>query len=97
MRTTHVHNTKLGQYAIRLDNWLLVDADDGYVSGRNKPWEKKHEYPADDGGPVELYDLSTDKGQRNNVASGHPAIVKKLQALLKKIREQGHSAPGLEK
>ena len=97
VRTTHVHNTKEGQYAIRHDNWLLVDADDGYVSGRNKPWEKKHEYPADDGGPVELYDLSTDKGQRNNVASEHPAIVKKLQALLKKIREQGHSAPRLEK
>ena len=93
IRTTHVHNTIVDQYAIRHNNWLLVDAKDGYVSGRNKAWELKHNYPADDDGSIELYDLTKDKGQRNNLASQNPATVLELQALLKKVRQQGHSSP----
>lgn len=32
--------------------------------------------------PVELYDLSKDSGERNNLAAGHPEIVKELTALM---------------
>ncbi|MEZ6131551.1 MAG: arylsulfatase [Planctomycetaceae bacterium] len=95
VRTTHVHNTKVNEYAIRHGDWLLVDTKDGYVSGRNKAWEAKHNYPADDDNAVELYDLSKDKGQRTNLAAQHPDRVQELQSLLKKIREQGYSAPRL--
>lgn len=97
VRTTHVHNTHANQYAIRHNDWLLVDTKSGYVSGRNKQWESKHGYPADDNGPVELYDLSKDIGQRNNVAKSHPELVEKLQAKLKQIRDQGYSAPRISK
>jgi arylsulfatase A len=45
---------------------------------------------------VELYDLKVDLAQKNNVATAHPEKVAELQALLRKIREQGHSAPRLE-
>jgi hypothetical protein len=65
-----------------------------YTSFRDseKPgWEKKRNYPADDGGPVELYDLSTDLEQKNNVAASNPEKVAELQALLCQIREQGFS------
>ena len=96
VRTSHVHNTNKGQYAIRHQNWLLIDAANGYVSGRNAQWEKKHGYSADDGGDVELYDLSVDTGQRNDLAAKYPDVVKQLQSMLTKLREQGHSAPRFE-
>ncbi|GAA5508593.1 sulfatase-like hydrolase/transferase [Novipirellula caenicola] len=97
VRTTHVHNTHANGYAIRHNDWLLVDTKTGYVSGRNPQWEKKHGYPADDKSPVELYDLSKDIGQRNNVAQQHPEVVSELQSKLKRIREQGFSAPRISK
>jgi arylsulfatase A len=95
IRTTHVHNTKVDHYAIRHGDWLLVDAKDGYVSGRNKAWEDKWSYPADDDQAVELYDLSTDPGQRNNLATANAQKVQQLRTLLKTVREQGYSAPRL--
>jgi arylsulfatase A len=90
VRTTHVHNTNK-PYAIRHGEWVLVDGK----GSRNPEWLKRHAYPPDKDGAVELYHLKADPGQRNNVAAEHPDRVKELQALLKKIREQGHSAPRL--
>lgn len=97
IRRSHIHNTRAKQYAIRHHDWLLVAHKDGYMSGRNKDWEKKHDYQADDGQPVELYNLKKDIGQRHNIAAKHPEVVKELTDLLKKIREQGYSAPRLTK
>ncbi len=97
VRTTHIHNTSQGQYAIRHGDWLLVDHKDGYVSGRNKGWEERHNYAADDGLPVELYNLAQDLGQRRNLAAQEPEKVAELQGLLTRIRTQGYSAPRLEK
>ena len=96
VRSTHVHNTNPKGYAIRHGDWLLVDAPTGYVSGANNEWEARRGYQPDGKAPVELYNLKTDLGQKHNVAADHPDRVKELQALLKKIREQGHSAPRLE-
>lgn len=95
-RTTIVHNTKKDHYAIRHGDWLLVDAKNGYGQSSPQPWMKKHNQPADDDQPVELYNLKGDPGQRNNLAVQHPDTVIELQALLKKIRQQGHSAPRLD-
>jgi arylsulfatase A len=76
---------------------LLVDAASGYVSGANREWEVRHGYKPDDKGPVELYNLKTDIAQKHNLAAQHPERVAELQALLEKIRGQGHSAPRLAK
>ena len=92
VRSTHIHNTNQ-PYAIRHGDWVLVDGK----GSRNADWEKRHGYPDDTKGPVELYNLKTDLAQKHNVAAEQPERVAELKALLKKIREQGHSAPRLAK
>lgn len=97
VRDSHVHNTREDKWAMRQGDWVLIQGKDGYHSGRDKAWEEKRGYPADDKEPVELYNLSADIGQKNNLASRHPEKVKALQGLLGQIREQGFSAPRLAK
>ncbi len=86
VRAKHVHNTRKDQYALRSGDWLLIAHKHGYMSGRNKAWEKRHNYPADDDGPVELYNLRRDLGQRNNLAAKRPEIVNRLMAELEELR-----------
>lgn len=95
-RTTMVHNTKINHYAIRDGEWLLVDGKTGYLRNAPKEWNKKHGQPADDKQPVELYRFPDDIQQRHNLAEKHPEKVVEMQRLLKKLREQGHSAPRLD-
>lgn len=95
VRTTHIHNTYKSGYAIRDGKWNLIAAKNGYVSKRNPAWERKHDYPADDELECELYDVSTDIGQRHNLAAEHPEIVERLQSKLAQIQQQGFSAPRL--
>ena len=95
-RSTMVHNTTPEDYAIRDGDWLLVDAKSGYASHKPSPdWNKKHNQPPDDAQPVELFNLKEDIGQRHNLAAEQPEKVAQLQALLKQIRDQEHSAPRL--
>jgi arylsulfatase A len=96
-RSTIVHNTNARNYAIRDGDWLLVNARTGYTSRRPPPaWNVKHHLPPDDDQPTQLYNLKEDIGQRHNVAAEHPDKLAQLQALLQKIRDQGHSAPRLQ-
>ena len=95
VRDSHVHNTRDSSYAIRHGEWILVSGKNGYMSGRNKAWEAKRNYPADNDSDVELYHFAKDPGQKNDVAAEHPEKVKEMLSLLKKIREQGYSAPRL--
>ncbi|MEM8912780.1 MAG: arylsulfatase [Planctomycetota bacterium] len=97
VRTHHIHNTRVDQYAIREGSWLMIDHRDGYVSTRNEPWERRHGYDADDGLPVELFDLSSDLGQRHNLASRFPQRIAHMKRELSRIRAQGHSAPRLSR
>lgn len=41
-----------------------------------------------------LYDLSTDIGESRNVAAGHPEVVERLTALMRRIIQDGRSTPG---
>lgn len=91
VRTSHVHNTFNKAWAIRSGEWLLVDAKNGYHSKVDPGFEFRHGYPKDDGLPVELYRISKDVGQRENLASKHPDKVKEMQAILKEIREVGYA------
>lgn len=95
-RTTMVHNTSK-DYAIRDGDWVLIDAKSGAARQPPAEWLRKHEVPAYSGQPAGLYNLREDIGQRSNLAEKHPEKVRELRVLLKKIRDQGYSAPRLAK
>lgn len=96
-RSTMVHNTNAGKYAIRDGDWLLVNTKSGYTSANPPPaWITKHHQPVEDEQAVQLFNLKEDLGQRRNLASDHPELVERLKDLLRKIQDQGHSAPRLE-
>jgi arylsulfatase A len=44
-------------------------------------------------GPMELYDLSNDLGETNNVASANPGIVKKMEAIIKQAHVPNKDFP----
>lgn len=96
-RSFCVQNTYRGRYAMRIGDWLLIDAPTGYHGRMDKDWLTKRNYPADDDSPTELYNLKNDPGQRKNLAKDQPERVAELQAMLKRIREQGFSAPRLRR
>ncbi|WP_145246266.1 sulfatase family protein [Aeoliella mucimassa] len=95
VRTTLVHNTYRDRYALRDGKWLWINAPNGYHRPANKAWEARHDYPSDDH-PQQLFDLSTDLGQRHNVVDSHEDIAQRMAAQLQQIREAGHSAPRLD-
>ncbi|MGE9269042.1 MAG: sulfatase family protein [Verrucomicrobiales bacterium] len=104
VRRHHVHNTYEKSWAMREGEWLLIVGDSGYISKGYQKWEKRHNYPTERGlqpapeiTQVELYHLAKDPGQRRNLAAEEPEKVAHLLALLKKVREDGRSAPRLMK
>lgn len=95
VRSAHVHNTFKNKWALRSGQWLLIDAKDGYHSKCPPEFESKHGYTGDDL-PVELYDLSQDLEQRDNLAADHPERVNQLRALLREIKEEGYPDPAFQ-
>ncbi len=64
--------------AVRAGKWKLIQG------GGKRP--KKGEKPT--GPNAQLYDLSTDISEKNNVAAENPEVVERLMALLKKHNEE---------
>jgi hypothetical protein len=44
--------------------------------------------------PIQLYDLSRDIGERENVQDQYPEVVETLKALLSRYVKNGRSTPG---
>lgn len=89
-----VHNTRQDHYAIRVDDWLLIDAPSGGIS-RVPDWYAESAGFTPNPHEAALYDLSQDLGQLDNLVTEHPERVAAMRALLTEIRERGHSAPRL--
>ena len=96
VRSTHIHNTYAERFAIRHGDWLLIEAEHGYISARDADWEKKHRYPQDSDAPMQLFNLAHDPGQRENLADRNADRTAEMRALSRDLRERGHSAPRLE-
>ena len=66
-----------GKMAVRRGNWKAV----------------KLNVDADPEGTPELYDLSKDMGEKNNVASSNPLIVKKMEDIMKQAHVPSKDFP----
>jgi arylsulfatase A-like enzyme len=82
-----VHHSGGGMFAIRQGDWKLID---GLGSGGFTPPNSVKPQP---GGPKgQLYNLSKDPQEKENLYDKHSDVVKRLSELLEKYRKEGHSA-----
>jgi arylsulfatase A-like enzyme len=85
-----VHHSINGSFAIRQGNWKLeLCSGSGGWSAPRPGTPAAKQLPR-----VQLYDLSHDISETNNVASVHPEVVARLTELLKKYVVAGRSTPG---
>lgn len=85
-----IHHSIEGEFAIAKGDWKLImcPGSGGWSKPRpNDPEAKK--LP-----PIQLYNMKTDVGEKNNVYDQHPEIVSALKALLIKQINEGRSTPG---
>ncbi len=72
-----------GTFSIRDGRWKWIEGQPAQTpSGRDRDVLAEHVSP-------QLYDLSVDPAETNDVTGGHPEIVKRLYALLQAVKEQG--------
>ncbi|UCD30664.1 MAG: arylsulfatase [Planctomycetota bacterium] len=87
LREAVVHHSSAGLFCVRQGKWkLILGLGPGGFSGpirKPKPGEPMGQ----------LYDLSTDPGEQNNLYDAHPQVVKKLTDLLEGYKKTGRSAP----
>ncbi|MGB6043893.1 MAG: arylsulfatase, partial [Pirellulales bacterium] len=80
-----------GSFAIRQGKWkLLLCPGSGVWSEPTPAKARQDKLPA-----VQLYDLSTDIAETENLAAEHPEVVKKLTLLLQRYVDRGRSTPGV--
>ncbi|MBM3890617.1 MAG: arylsulfatase, partial [Verrucomicrobia bacterium] len=90
LREAVVHHSINGSFSIRQGNWKLeLCAGSGGWSTPRPGSKEEHGLP-----PVQLYDLSTDIGEKTNVQDKHPDVVARLTKLLEKYVADGRSTPG---
>jgi arylsulfatase A len=84
-RTSLVHNTDSKGYAVRSGDWLLIDAPTG---GNSKvpDWYNTQFGYTKNTSKGELYNMSQDQAQKQNLYEQQPAKVAELELLLTTIR-----------
>ena len=88
IREATVHHSIDGSFAIRQGKWKLE------LCGGSGGWSKPGNNQVKDMGlpVVQLYDLSTDPQEENNLYEQYPGIVEGLTSLLQKYMDEGRSA-----
>ncbi|MEM8680767.1 MAG: arylsulfatase [Planctomycetota bacterium] len=96
-----IHHSSSGRFAIRLGKWKLLlhpgSGGNAYGNpGRAKLFAGTPEFAAAAVGRPQLYDLSTDPDETQNVAGEHPDVVQHLTQLAAGYIRRGRSTPGPE-
>jgi arylsulfatase A-like enzyme len=97
-RTTLISHSAEGRFAIQSDQWklLLWPGSGGWSSPTPAPsvWLKTHATDLATLPPFQLYDLSADPSEKNNLAAAHPEIVRRLGLQLRStIERDGETSP----
>ena len=89
-REAIVHHSIGGFFAIRKDDWkLILCSHSGGWSNPKPDSEEAKKLP-----PIQLYNLTTDIGETQNVHDKHPEMVKELTDLLTQYVKNGRSTLG---
>ncbi len=89
LREATLHHSVDGSFSIRKGKWKLEMCPGSGGWSHPRPGKECEGLP-----PIQLYDLSTDIGEEQNVYDEHPEIVDELKALLTQYVENGRSTPG---
>ncbi len=89
-RDAIIHHSANGFFAIRKGQWKLIMAS--HSGGNGKPKAASDE--AKSLPPIQLYDLSKDISETQNVYDKNPVVVNKLSDLLTQYLKNGRSTPG---
>lgn len=71
-------------FGLRLDNWKYIEP----VSQKSPDWLKNKKVESGLTNNIQLYNLTNDVGEKKNVASEYPDVVKKMQGKLMKIKQK---------
>ena len=82
-RAPVIHHSSAGMFAIRDGRWKLVAGNGS--GGRERPRGEPF------GRPYQLFDLQTDPSEKRNVFGQHPAVARRLEQELERIRSRGRS------
>ncbi len=91
LREATVHHSINGSFAIRKGDWKLIMCPGSGGWSFPRPNDKK----AQEGLPrVQLYNLTDDPAEKNNLQAANPEKVAELQELLTQYIKNGRSTPG---
>ena len=92
IRPAVVYSGSNGVLAIRKNNWVLIDAKTGMVSGEPK-WFREERDVVSHSAKQELFNLKRDPQQKENVIDDGSQVAERLNRLLDRYVESGRSAP----
>jgi arylsulfatase A len=90
LREATVHQG--GGLALRKGDWVFIDAPSGDNNEEPEWFREERGYEGHDH-PGELYDLSSDRAQRENLYAERPDKVTELRSLLNQYKQNGRSHP----
>lgn len=95
-RAATVHHSGHGKFAIRMGDWVLIDAPSGDDNGaRGEPqWLKEERGYTQHDLPGELFNVREDLSERTNHFAEQPQLVSEMKTLLEKYKREGRSTPG---
>jgi arylsulfatase A-like enzyme len=94
-RTSVIHHSVSGHFAIRQGKYKLMMCPGSGGWTKPKPNAALWKQTEEEGKPtVQLYDMSKDIGEQENLAADMPEKVKSIAALLKKQVNDGRTTPG---